>query len=187
MTGEPHGCQPRHQPLHASADAFPARSPHQRPRADALAGQRNARQLREVIALGDRGAVLPGESWTRAVIVDTGFPRPQTQVRVPGPLRPSLFIDLGYVDYRVGVEYDGERHHVARRDREHDESRRRWLRKELGWELIVVTKGDVLATPYSFLAGLMTALFDRGWSPDDEELIEICTRLDRLKRRRRPR
>jgi hypothetical protein len=154
-------------------------------RAAVLAGERNARQLREVLALGDRGAVLPGESWTRTVIVDTGFPRPRTQVPVPGPLGTSLFIDLGYADYRVGVEYDGERHHMAPRDRERDETRRRWLRDELGWELIVVTKSDVLATPYPFLAALMTALFERGWSPHDDELIEICTRLDRLKRRRR--
>jgi very-short-patch-repair endonuclease len=117
--------------------------------------------------------------------VDTGFPRPRTQVRVPGPLGASLFIDLGYAAYRVGVEYDGERHHMTRRDREHDESRRRWLREELGWELVLVTRGDVLAAPYPFLAALMTALFERGWSPDDEELTEICTRLDRLKRRRR--
>jgi hypothetical protein len=152
-------------------------------RAAVVAGKRNARQLRDVLALGDRGAVLPGESWTRTVIVDTGFPRPQTQVEVPGPLGTSLFVDLGYAHYRVGVEYDGERHHLAPRDRARDEARRRWLRKEVGWELIVVTKSDVLAAPYAFLAALMTALFERGWSPDDDELIEICTRLDRLRRR----
>lgn len=152
-------------------------------RAARVAGERNARQLREVLVLGDRGAVLPGESWTRVVIVDTGFPRPRTQISVPGPLGTSLFIDLGYADYRVGVEYDGERHHMARRDRERDEARRRWLRKELGWEVIVLTKSDVLATPYPFLAALMTALFERGWSPADDELTEICTRLDRLRRR----
>lgn len=154
-------------------------------RATTLVGERKARQLREVLALGDRGAALPGESWTRTVIVDTGFPRPQTQVPVAGPAGAHLFVDLGHADYRVGVEYDGERHHTAPRDREHDEARRRWLRKEQGWELIVVTKSDVLATPYPFLAALMTALFERGWSPDDERLTEICTRLDRLKRRRR--
>jgi hypothetical protein len=150
-----------------------------------LASGRNVRQLREVLALDDRGAVLPGESWTRTVIVDTGFPRPRTQVPVPGPLGTSLYIDLGYADYRVGVEYDGERHHVAPQDRARDEARRRWLCKELGWEVIVVTKSDVLATPYPFLAALMTALFERGWSPDDAELTDICTRFDRLKRDRR--
>jgi hypothetical protein len=154
-------------------------------RADALAGERNARQLREVIALGDRAAMLPGESWTRTVIVDAGFPRPHAQVPVAGPDGGRLFIDLGYADYRVGVEYDGERHHMSSPDRDHDEARRRWLRKELGWEIIVVTKVDVLVEPYPFLAALMTALFERGWAPDDDELNNICTRLDRLKRRRR--
>jgi hypothetical protein len=152
-------------------------------RAAALAGERNARQLREVIVLGDGGAMLPGESWTRTVIVDTGFPRPQTQIPVRGPLGTWLFVDLGYARYRVGVEYDGEQHHISPRDREHDESRRRRLRKELSWEIIAVTKADVLAEPYPFLAALMTALFERGWSPDDEELNDICTRLDRLNRR----
>lgn len=149
-----------------------------------LAGERNARQLREVIALGDRGAMLPGESWTRTLIVDTGFPRPRTQVPVPGPEGTHLFIDLGYADYRVGVEYDGEDHHTSPLDRAHDESRRRWLREEHGWEIIVVTKADVLFDPHPFLAALMTALFERGWHPDDEELDVICTRLDRLRRRR---
>jgi hypothetical protein len=153
--------------------------------AAALAGARNARQLREVVALGDGGAVLPGESWTRTVIVDTGFPRPRTQVPVPGPRGSRLRIDLGYDSYRVGVEYDGEQHHMSSRDREHDDSRRRWLRDGLGWEIIVVTKAEVLLEPYPFLGALMTALFQRGWAPGEDQLNALCTRLDRLKRRRR--
>ncbi|MFC7733325.1 hypothetical protein [Actinomadura keratinilytica] len=50
-----------------------------------LAGRPNARRLRDVLRLGDGGAASPGESWTRVMVVDTGFPGPVR--RSPSPAR----------------------------------------------------------------------------------------------------
>ncbi|PRX06780.1 UNVERIFIED_ORG: hypothetical protein CLV66_102111 [Actinomadura viridilutea] len=147
-----------------------------------LAGSPNARRLRDVLRLGDAGAASPGESWTRVMVIDTGFPRPRTQIPVNGPRAEPLFIDLGYEDYRVGLEYDGERHHTEARARAHDERRRRWLRKEEGWEIIPVTK-NLLVRPAPYMEALLTALLRRGWNPDDATMNRIATRLARLNRR----
>ncbi|GAA4083313.1 hypothetical protein [Actinomadura miaoliensis] len=143
-----------------------------------LAGRPNARRLRDVLRLGDSGAASPGESWTRVMVVDTGFPRPRTQIGVAGPYGEPLFVDLGYEQLRVGLEYDGERHHTGAQARAHDERRRRWLRKEKEWEVIPVTK-DLLARPAPYLEALLTALLQRGWSPDDATLNRIASRLNR--------
>lgn len=151
-----------------------------------LAGRPNGWRLRDVLRLGDGGAASPGESWTRVMVVDTGFPRPRTQIPVPGPYGEPLFIDLGYEQLRVGLEYDGERHHSGARARAHDERRRRWLRKEQGWEVIPVTK-DMFARPAPYLGALLTALLHRGWTPDDAALNRIATRLNSLNSRVRTR
>src|SRR5690606_315066 len=96
--------------------------------------------VREVIRLGDRGAASPGESWIRVAVVRTGFPRPDTQIPVMGRHGRWLYVDLGYPEFQVGLEYDGERYHSGRRARTHDARRRDWLAKEMGWEIIPVTK-----------------------------------------------
>jgi hypothetical protein len=149
-----------------------------------LYGYRGNRRLRELLRLGDRGAASPGESWTRLAVVDAGFPRPRTQVPVPGPRDHCLYVDLGYENYRVGLEYDGERHHTGRAARAHDEARRRWLRKEMGWQIIPVTK-LFLSRPAPYLEALLTALLQRGWKPDDTTMNRIAARLTHLSRRAR--
>ncbi|QXJ25576.1 hypothetical protein AGRA3207_007091 [Actinomadura graeca] len=152
--------------------------------ARALPGYRGNRRLREIIRLGDRGAASPAESWTRVTVVDTGFPRPATQVPVMGPHGHHLYVDLGYPGYRVGMEYDGERHHTGPKARAHDHRRREWLRKSQGWEIIPVTK-DFLSRPAPYLEALLTALLKRGWNPEDATMDEIATRLASLSRRPR--
>lgn len=147
-----------------------------------LQGYRGNRRLRDLLRLGDRGAASPGESWTRMAMVDAGFPRPRTQVPVPGPYDRWFYIDLGYENYRVGLEYDGERHHTGRTARAHDESRRRWLRKETGWQIIPVTK-LFLSRPAPYLEALLTALLQRGWNPDPATMTRIAARLRSFSRR----
>ncbi|WP_396448653.1 hypothetical protein [Actinomadura sp.] len=152
--------------------------------ARALAGYRGNKRLREIIRLADRGAASPGETWVRVALADTGFPRPHTQVPVRGAHGRRLYIDLGYPDFRVGLEYDGERHHTGARARGHDTARRRWLAKEMRWEVIPVTK-DFLAYPAPYLEALLTALLHRGWNPDSATVDRIATRLRNLNRRPR--
>ncbi|MDL4774473.1 MULTISPECIES: hypothetical protein [Thermomonosporaceae] len=110
-----------------------------------------------------------------------GFPRPQTQVPAMGPRGERLYVDLGYEAFRVGLEYDGERHHTGRANRARDERRRRWLATEMGWEIIPVTK-DFLARPVPYLEALLTALLQRGWNPDGTTMDHIATRLSRRRR-----
>jgi hypothetical protein len=67
------------------------------------AGARGLRQLRELAELMDGGAESPQETRTRLVLVDAGLPRPQTQIIVD-----RWRIDMGWEEFKVGVEYDGE-------------------------------------------------------------------------------
>ncbi|MFC6882086.1 MULTISPECIES: hypothetical protein [Actinomadura] len=177
---------PRHEAV-AALDQFLRRGVDHddlKAMARALPGYRDARRLREVLRLGDRGAGSPGESWVRVRVVEAGFPRPATQVPVPGPRGGPLYIDLGYEQFRVGLEYDGERHHTGIRARTHDAHRRRWLATQMGWEVIPVTK-DFLARPGPYLEALLTALLHRGWQPDDAVMQRIAAHLARLSRPRR--
>ncbi|MCP2339499.1 hypothetical protein [Actinomadura rupiterrae] len=152
--------------------------PDLRAMAKSLPGYPGSR-LAEVFRLSDRGAASPGESWTRVLLIRAGFPRPSTQIPVPGPHGERLYIDLGYEQWRVGLEYDGERHHTGRRARAHDDHRRRWLRAR-GWQIIPVTK-DVLPYPAPYLEALLTALLDHGWHPDDRTMDRLATHLARLR------
>ncbi|TDC48466.1 hypothetical protein E1281_24690 [Actinomadura sp. KC345] len=148
-----------------------------------LRGYRGNKRLRETIRVGDRGAASPGESWTRMAVVESGFPRPHTQVPVMGPHGGWLYIDLGYPELRVGLEYDGERHHTGSGARTHDARRRYWLATEMGWEVISVTK-HFLYRPAPYMEALLTALLQRGWEPDDATMERLGARLAVLQRRR---
>jgi hypothetical protein len=143
-------------------------------RATALAGRANVRLLREVLATGDRGAESPGESWTRALIVAAGLPRPLTQIKVRGPEGHTYRIDMGDPGRRVGAEYDGEEHHTTPADTARDRRRRAWLAGQ-GWKLVRVTKHDALVEPRPFLAAYLEALRPRGWRPSDDRLCIILT------------
>jgi hypothetical protein len=74
-------------------------------------GVRGLVQLRELLDLMDRGAESPQETRTRLVLVDAGLPRPRTQI-VPCDDFGEVFarIDMGYEDFKVGIEYDGAQH-----------------------------------------------------------------------------
>ncbi|MFV2174569.1 hypothetical protein ACFHW2_16975 [Actinomadura sp. LOL_016] len=129
------------------------------------------------------GAHVPAESWTKVAAIDAGFPRPTCQVPVMGPHDRLLYVDLGYERFRVGLEYDGERHHTGSQARDRDHRRRKWLVEEQKWELIPVTR-DFLYRPAPYLEALLTALLHRGWKPDDT-LDRIGRRLRTLTRPRR--
>ncbi|WP_242902241.1 hypothetical protein [Actinomadura terrae] len=147
-----------------------------------LPGYRGNKRLREILRIGDPGAASPGESWTRAAIMRAGFPHPSTQVPVPGPQGRWFYVDLGYPEFHVGMEYDGERHHTGPTARAHDDRRRRWLAKEQGWEIIPVTK-DFLSRPGPYLEALLTALLTHGWKPADATMEKIAAHLSTRTRR----
>jgi very-short-patch-repair endonuclease len=101
------------------------------------AGVRGLRQLRDVIDLADGGAESPQETRTRLVLVDAGLPRPRTQIVVD-----EWRIDMGYEEFKVGVEYDGVQHWTDPRQHQRDIDRHAELLAR-GW-LIVRVSADML-------------------------------------------
>ncbi|HRD13899.1 MAG TPA: DUF559 domain-containing protein [Mycobacterium sp.] len=112
----------------------------------ALAGRhphvRNLRRVSRVLDLVDEGAQSPKETWLRLLLVDAGFPRPQTQIPVLAPDGyPRYFLDMGWTDSMVAVEYDGEQHRVDTSQYRGDVVRSEYL-ESLGWRRIRVVAGD---------------------------------------------
>jgi very-short-patch-repair endonuclease len=96
-------------------------------------GVRGLVQLRDVIELMDGGAESPQETRTRLVLIKAGLPKPRTQIRVH-PYR----LDMGYDEFKVGVEYDGEQHWTDPVQRAKDIDRLADL-AALGWRIIRVS------------------------------------------------
>lgn len=79
-------------------------------------GRRGIIRAREAIALFDGGSQSPKESWLRVVLTQAGLPPPQTQIRVVDDLGdPVAYLDMGWEDLKVAVEYDGDHHRSDRR------------------------------------------------------------------------
>ena len=125
----------------------------ERPRA------RGVVQLRELLPLVDGGAASPRESAIRLLLHDNGFPRPETQIPVVDGSRPVAFLDLGWPEYGVAVEYDGDHHRKDRRQYVKDIARLRML-EALGWIVIRVIAED---RPEAWLARVAAALRQRGY------------------------
>lgn len=121
---------------------------------------RNTRQLRELLPLVDGGAESPRESRTRLCLHDYGFPLPETQIPVLVGSRPVAFLDMGWRDYMVAVEYDGDHHRKNRNQYVKDIARLRML-EAMGWIVIRVIAED---RPEEWLARVEAALISRGGS-----------------------
>jgi hypothetical protein len=111
-------------------------------------GARGLRQLETVLALVDAGAQSPKETWLRLTLIEAGLPRPQTQIPVHCPDSfTTYYLDMGWEDLMVAVEYDGDHHRTDRWQYAKD-SRRREDLERLGWIVIRVlagnTSGDIL-------------------------------------------
>ncbi len=114
-------------------------TPHQvRTLADRYPGARGVRLARDRVALLDPGAQSPRESWLRLLVMDAGFPRPQTQIGV-FHRGFTAFIDMGWKELKIGLEYDGETHLADRHRFVRDIGRYETL-SQLGWLIIRVVK-----------------------------------------------
>ncbi|WP_254849114.1 DUF559 domain-containing protein [Mycobacterium sp. GA-1841] len=72
---------------------------------------RGLRQLERALDLFDPGGQSPKETWLRLMLIDAGFPRPQTQIPVLGPDGyPRYFLDMGWEELMLAVEYEGVQH-----------------------------------------------------------------------------
>jgi hypothetical protein len=106
------------------------------------AGRRGIRRARQAVDLFDPGAQSPKESWLRVVLIQAGLPRPQTQIPVVNEFGSAVaYLDMGWEDVKVAVEYDGEQHRSDRRQYTWDVRRLEMLER-LGWIIIRVLAGD---------------------------------------------
>jgi very-short-patch-repair endonuclease len=104
-------------------------------------GARNVRRLAVALDLHDPGAESPKETWLRMLLIDEGIPRPQTQIPVLGPDgQPLYFLDMGWEDLKVAVEYDGEHHRTDGPSFAKDVIRLEYI-ASVGWVVIRVLAG----------------------------------------------
>ena len=105
-------------------------------------GRRGIARARQAISLFDAGAQSPKESWLRVVLVQAGLPRPQTQIPVVDEFGEAIaYLDMGWPQVKVAVEYDGEQHRNDRRQYTWDVRRLEMLERQ-GWIVIRVLAGD---------------------------------------------
>lgn len=101
-------------------------------------GARGIRRARQRLPLLDAGAQSPRETWLRLLVIDAGFPRPETQIEVRRGAF-TAFIDMGWRDLKIGLEYDGDLHLSDRKRYVKDIGRHQTL-GELDWLTIRVVK-----------------------------------------------
>ena len=130
--------------------------------ADRHRGARGLVQLRRVLHLADAGAESPYETKTRLVLVGGGLPRPQTQIEVLNEWAAVVArIDMGWEEWKVGVEFDGAQHWTdpARRTRDIDRLAELDAR---GWRIIRVSADLLRYRPHVVLARTRSALLAAG-------------------------
>ncbi|MCA4761542.1 hypothetical protein H8Z51_22585, partial [Mycobacterium avium subsp. hominissuis] len=93
------------------------------------------------LPLVDPGAASPKETWLRLLLIDAGIPVPATQIPVQQNWRLIAVLDMGWEDYLVAAEYDGDHHRTNRRQYARDQARLRTL-QELGWIVVRVIAED---------------------------------------------
>jgi hypothetical protein len=121
-------------------------------------GVRGIVQLRDVVGLADGGAESPQESRTRLVLTDAGLRPTQTQIEVYGPSGNHVGrIDMGYPEWKVGVEYDGEQHWTNPAIRARDIDRQAEL-EGLGWRLVRVSAEMLRFRAYTIVSRTRDAL-----------------------------
>lgn len=122
--------------------------------AESFKGVRNIRRARHALRLVDAGAQSPKETWLRLLVIEAGYPRPQTQIPVYGEYGELVaIVDMGWEDIKIGLEYEGKHHRLDPGQFDRDIKRYEAL-PDLGWLAIRVTSKD---TPGSILFRLATA------------------------------
>lgn len=128
-------------------------------------GARGLVQLREAVDLMDGGAESPQETRTRLLLISAGFPRPETQILVCDEYGYFIGrIDMGWREWKVGVEYDGPQHWTDPGQHARDIDRLAELQAE-GWIIVRVSRDILRSRPDVFLARVRDAMRAAGW-PD---------------------
>jgi very-short-patch-repair endonuclease len=127
--------------------------------ADRYAGARGIRRLRNALDFADGGAESPKETELRLLLVRDGLPRPVTQIRV-GRRR----VDMGWPEWKVGVEYDGEQHWTDPKEHADDITRLEFLAAQ-GWIIVRVSARQLRFDTAGILNRVREALLRAGCPP----------------------
>lgn len=121
-------------------------------------GTRGIVQLREVVRLADTGAESPQETRTRLLLTDAGLRPQQTQINVCNRFDEHVRrIDMGWPQWKVGVEYDGEQHWSDPSVRARDIDQQAEL-EALSWRIIRVSAEILRYRPHAIIARTRAAL-----------------------------
>ena len=121
-------------------------------------GARGLRQLERALPMLDAGSQSPKETWLRLLLIDDGLPRPQTQIPVLGANGyPFAYLDMGWAEWLVAVEYDGDQHRSDRMQYVKDIRRTAELER-MGWIIVRVVAED---RPLEILRRVRDALAGR--------------------------
>lgn len=130
--------------------------------ADRYPKARGIRSLRSALGLADGGAESPQESRLRLILLRGGLGPIEAQIPVTDG-RVLRRIDMGWPEWKVGVEYDGEQHFTSAVGYEDDIDRLEFL-AAMGW-LIVRVSSRHMRDPSAIVERARRALVSRGWVP----------------------
>ncbi|WP_041312700.1 hypothetical protein [Mycobacterium sp. JS623] len=126
-------------------------------------GARGVAKLKAVLPLVDGGAASPQETRLRLIFIDAGLPKPTTQIAIYDECgRYVRMIDMGWEDFMVGAEYDGDQHRTDRA--QYVKDMRVWPKlARLGWNVVRAIKEDSDA---DLVRQAWDAMVSRGWQPN---------------------
>lgn len=112
---------------------------------DRAKGRRGIAAVRRWSEFADGRAQSPMESRARYRLISGGLPAPdlQIQVGVPGGTR---WIDMGWEEPKIGLEYDGEDFHSGDGRLARDRKRHNQLTRA-GWTIVYATASDIWRHP----------------------------------------
>lgn len=120
-------------------------------------GERGIMRLRQAMDLSDPGAESPQETRTRLILTRANLRPPETQIDVLDGFDHVGRIDMGWLAWKVGVEYDGIQHWTDPSVRNRDIARQVKL-EELGWRIIRVNADMLRYEPWLVVSRTRIAL-----------------------------
>lgn len=131
------------------------------PLIDAHKGVRGLQQLRQVLDLADYGAESPQETRTRLLLTEAGMRPSQTQIEVFDHGQFVGRIDMGWPEWKVGVQYDGFQHWTDPTQRTKDIEQDVEYR-DLGWRVVRVGADLLRHRQGTVVARIRAALIANG-------------------------
>jgi hypothetical protein len=125
-------------------------------------GARGVKRLKDALPLVDGGAASPRETWLRLIYVDAGLPKPTTQIPIFDIDGTRLrTVDMGWEDFKVVSEYDGDQHRTDRGQYVKDHRVIPRIER-LGFVVHRVIKED---RPPAIVRQAWDSMVSRGWRP----------------------